>query len=129
MASDDRQNPRGEGAPDSSNGPSLPAVSIPTGGGAIRGIGEKFGANPVVGQRVEDRTTQPGFVVHPYRPRVESSFARIERWTSATGDVRWRSIAHDNVTTWFGTSANSRIADPDDAGRVFAWLIAESYDQ
>src|SRR5215208_6244251 len=27
----------------------LPAISLPKGGGAIRGIGEKFGANPVAG--------------------------------------------------------------------------------
>src|SRR5687768_11812814 len=26
-----------------------PAISLPSGGGAIRGIGEKFGANPVTG--------------------------------------------------------------------------------
>src|SRR5215471_865326 len=26
-----------------------PAISLPKGGGAIRGIGEKFGANPVTG--------------------------------------------------------------------------------
>jgi virulence plasmid B protein len=30
-------------------GPSLPTLSLPKGGGAIRGIGEKFGANPVTG--------------------------------------------------------------------------------
>src|SRR5919109_1187517 len=28
---------------------SIPAISLPKGGGAIRGIGEKFGANPVTG--------------------------------------------------------------------------------
>src|SRR4051794_35152215 len=34
----------------SNNGQSnLPSISIPKGGGAIRGIGEKFGANPVTG--------------------------------------------------------------------------------
>ena len=27
----------------------MPAISLPKGGGAIRGIGEKFGANPVTG--------------------------------------------------------------------------------
>src|SRR6476660_889162 len=33
-----------------SNGQSsLPAISLPKGGGGIRGIGEKFGANPVTG--------------------------------------------------------------------------------
>src|SRR6476661_1967727 len=31
------------------NGPSLPSISLPKGGGAIRGIGEKFAANPVSG--------------------------------------------------------------------------------
>ena len=28
---------------------SVPSISLPKGGGAIRGIGEKFGANPVTG--------------------------------------------------------------------------------
>src|SRR5881392_4033939 len=28
---------------------SAPSISLPKGGGAIRGIGEKFGANPVTG--------------------------------------------------------------------------------
>ena len=31
------------------NGPSMPAISLPKGGGAIRGIGEKFASNPVTG--------------------------------------------------------------------------------
>src|ERR1700687_1336540 len=31
------------------DGFSPPALSLPKGGGAIRGIGEKFGANPVTG--------------------------------------------------------------------------------
>ena len=31
------------------NGFSLPSISLPKGGGAIRGIGEKFRANPVTG--------------------------------------------------------------------------------
>src|SRR2546425_6107432 len=32
-----------------SGSPSVPALTVPKGGGAIRGIGEKFGANPVTG--------------------------------------------------------------------------------
>ena len=35
-------------SPSDSRG-SLPSISLPKGGGAIRGIGEKFGANPVTG--------------------------------------------------------------------------------
>ena len=33
----------------SSGPPAVPTVSLPKGGGAIRGIGEKFAANPVSG--------------------------------------------------------------------------------
>ena len=40
----------------------------------------------------------------------------------------WRSISRDNVTTWCGKSAESRIVDPADPSRIFSWLICESYD-
>ena len=33
----------------SNNGFTIPSISLPKGGGAIRGIGEKFAANPVTG--------------------------------------------------------------------------------
>jgi hypothetical protein len=141
---------------------SPPVISLPKGGGAIRGLGEKFAANPVTGtgsmriplaassgragfgpqlalsydsasgngpfgfgwnlsipaitrktekglplyrdseesdvyllsgaedlvpvllpdgERFVDENTQPGYIVHRYRPRNEGLFARIERWT------------------------------------------------
>ena len=43
-------------------------------------------------------------------------FARIERWTQPDrpSDTFWRSISRDNVTTLYGRTANSRIADPAD---------------
>ncbi len=201
-----------DGRPWSSVAP--PTVSLPKGGGAIRGIGEKFGANPVTGtgglsvplavspgrsgfgpslaleydsgagngpfgfgwslalpsvtrktdkglpryfaepddvfvlsgsedlvpvldevrgtwRPVELQQSQGNreYVVRRYRPRIEGLFARIERWTDlASGETHWRSTTSDNVTSNYGTTAESRIADPDDAGRVFSWLICESYD-
>jgi hypothetical protein len=67
--------------------------------------------------------------VQRYRPRIEGLFARIERWIdAASGDTHWRSITPDNVSTLYGKSAESRIADPQDPARVFSWLICESYD-
>lgn len=65
-----------------------------------------------------------------YRPRIEGLFARIERWTNTTdgADVLWRSISKDNITTWYGKTAESRVADPADATHIFSWLICESYD-
>lgn len=191
---------------------SPPTISLPKGGGAIRGIGEKFEANaatgtgslavplglspgrsgfgpqldltydsgagngpfgfgwqlplpsikrktdkglpryqdasesdvfvlsgaedlvPVLGAdgRVEDRTIAVGrdvFAVRRYRPRVEGSFARIERWTRhRDGDAHWRSYSRDNVLTLYGLDDGSRISDPDDPSRVFAWLICERRD-
>jgi RHS repeat-associated protein len=196
---------------------SLPVLNLPKGGGAIRGIGEKFAANPVTGtgtmtipvhaspgrsgfgpeleltynsgtgngsfgfgwsmslpsvtrktdkglpqyqddqesdifilSGAEDlmpalvyaagqwtRDVTPSrplygnqYAVHRYRPRVDSLFARIERWVNLEDpqDTFWRSITRDNITSWYGKTAASRIADPADAARVFSWLICESYD-
>src|SRR3984957_20342973 len=71
----------------------------------------------------------PAYAIRRYRPRCESAFARIERWQqSATGDVHWRTVTKDNVTSLYGLSAASRICDPADPARVFSWLIDLSYD-
>jgi RHS repeat-associated protein len=68
--------------------------------------------------------------IHRYRPRIEGLFARIERWVNETDprDTFWRSISRDNVTTWYGRTPESRIADAADPSHVFTWLICESYD-
>jgi hypothetical protein len=188
-----------------------PSIALPKGGGAIRGMGEKFAANPVTGTgsmsvpiatspgrsgfgpqlalsydsgagngpfgfgwnlslpaitrktdkglpqyqdaeesdvfilsgaedlvpvlrpdgtRFEDATTAPGYVIHRYRPRIEGLFARIERWTHIADptDVHWRSLSKDNLLTIYGQDEHSRIADPEDAGRIFSWLICETRD-
>lgn len=205
---------------------SPPAISIPKGGGAIPGIGEKFGTNPVTGtgsmtlpiaatspgrsgfgpqlslsydsgsgngpfgfgwslslpqitrktdkglpkyqdaedsdvfilsgaedlvpmfqkdqdgkwvfddngNHVFDEFDRDGYKVRRYRPRIEGLFARIERWTNLqTGEIHWRSISRDNVTTLYGKDNESRIFDPADAepdhpSRIFSWLICQSYD-
>lgn len=187
-----------------------PTVSLPKGGGAITGIGEKFAANPVTGtgsitvplptspgrsgfgpqlslaydsgagngpfgfgwslslptitrktdkglpqyrdaeesdifilsgaedlvpvlqpngKRFKDSTPAPGYTIQRYRPRIEGLFSRIERWTNATtGEIHWRSISRDNITTLYGLTAESRVSDPDDPKRVFSWLICQTYD-
>ncbi len=183
----------------------LPAISLPKGGGAIKGIGEKFSSNPVTGTgsltvpimtspgrsgfgpqlsltydsgsgngvfgigwslglpqitrktdkglpRYDDANESDVFIlsgsedlvpifkkdsesiwscdaegkhvlqeddriiegvtyrIRRYRPRTEGLFARIERWTNTnTGEVHWRSISKDNITTFYGRTADSRI--------------------
>ncbi len=193
-----------------------PSISLPKGGGAIRGIGEKFAANPVTGtgsmtvpiatspgrsgfgpqlslsydsgsgngpfgfgwslalpaitrktdkglpqyrdaeesdvfilsgaedlvpvliadeqgNLVHDEKLRDGYTVKRYRPRIEGLFARIERWTNPKGEIHWRSISKDNITTLYGKDNGSRIFDPTDRdiehpNRIFSWLICESYD-
>ncbi|KAF5437174.1 hypothetical protein C5S35_05330 [Candidatus Methanophagaceae archaeon] len=214
-AQDITQNPGNEAANEAAAAQSgiSSSISLPKGGGAIRGIGEKFAANPVTGtgslnvpiattpgrsgfgtqlslsydsgagngpfgfgwslslpsvtrktdkglpmyQDAEESdvfilsgaedlvpvlVNQDGewqrdpfdseddvYTIQRYRPRIEGLFARIERWTDKqNGDIHWRSITKDNITTIYGKTGNSRIADPTDESRVFNWQICESYD-
>jgi RHS repeat-associated protein len=71
--------------------------------------------------------------IQRYRPRIEESFTRIERWTRCSdGDVHWRTISQDNVTTIFGMDDNSRIFNPNEVSggqrQIFSWLVCSSYD-
>src|SRR5438034_5406667 len=64
------------------------------------------------GKRFKDDTTAPGYIIHRYRPRIEGLFAHIERWTDKTnGEIHWRSISRDNITTLYGKNNDSRIFD------------------
>lgn len=215
MRSEEAQRSSSDKSQSSISDSSAPTIQLPKGGGAIRGMGEKFAANPVTGtgsmtvpiptspgragfgpqlslaydsgsgngpfgfgwslslpsmarktdkglpqyddagesdvyvlsgaedlvpvleadgSRAKDEVSAPGFTIHRYRPRVEGLFARIERWTHrATGEIHWRSITRENVTTLYGRDNNSRIFDPADPDpthptRIFTWLICASYD-
>jgi len=203
--------------PDSEQDTAAPSISLPKGGGAIRGMGEKFAANPVTGtgsttvllatspgrsgfgpqlslsydsgsgngpfgfgwslslpsitrktdkglpqyrdaedsdifilsgaedlvpvlekkngkwqRQVLPQRTVGGkkYNIQRYRPRIEGLFARIERWSNVNdpADVHWRSISKDNILTFYGKDVNSRIVDPEDARRIFSWLICETRD-
>ncbi len=81
---------------------------------------------PVISTRTVGSSS---YVVRGYRPRVEGAFARIERWEEeVSGDVHWRTISRENVTSLYGQDATSRIADPEDPSRVFSWLLDLSFD-
>ena len=81
------------------------------------------------GQLLYDEEPRNGYRVKAYRSRIEGLFARIERWTRLIdGDTHWRSISKDNILTVYGSSPESRIADPVNPGHVFSWLICQSYD-
>ena len=64
-----------------------------------------------------------------YRPRTEGLFAKIDKWVRhSDNDIHWRATTKDNITSVYGDSPQSRIADPDNPGRVFQWLIQRSFD-
>ena len=193
-----------------------PAINLPKGGGAIRGIGEKFSVNPVTGTgslavpiftspgrsdfapklslsydsgsgngpfafgwhlsipsiarktdkglpRYDDARESDVFIlssaedlmpvlaqdgnqwrpisvpditvngqtyaIKRYRPRNEGLFARIERWQRRSdGDMHWRAVTKDNVTSIYGQDPNCRIADPRDPSRVFRWPLETTFD-
>ena len=69
------------------------------------------------------------YAIKRYRPRIEGLFARIERWQrQSDGDMHWRAVTKDNVTSIYGQNPNCRIADPADASRVFKWLLETTFD-
>jgi RHS repeat-associated protein len=71
----------------------------------------------------------PAWDVVGFRPRRESSFSRIEQWTSRLdGTSHWRVLTSDNTACLYGVTADARIADPDHAERIFQWLPQELTD-
>nr|BFF26181.1 hypothetical protein GCM10025732_41460 [Glycomyces mayteni] len=68
--------------------------------------------------------------VQRYRPRIDDGLTRIERWSAVAdrADVKWRTLSGDNQTSWFGEGPESRIADPADPARIFAWLLSFGHD-
>jgi RHS repeat-associated protein len=86
----------------------------------LDGGGKRVRRSETVGPRT--------FVVDRYVPRTEGLYARIERWTDDLGATHWRTLSTENVTTFFGRSSESRVADPADETHVASWLISDSYD-
>ena len=69
--------------------------------------------------------------VRRFRPRTDDTRTRIERCVPAAGGVPfWRSTDASNVTSTFGRTADSRIADPADPSglRVSEWLLDQVSD-
>jgi RHS repeat-associated protein len=81
------------------------------------------------GNWIRQTITRDGYTVHPYRPRIEGLFSRIERWTRISdGDTYWRSISRDNIVTFYGKDTQSRVVDAANPTKIFTWLICESRD-
>lgn len=67
-----------------------------------------------------------------YRPRTEGLFARIAHHRDANQDY-WQVDSKDGLTSVYGTPATvgrdpAALADPEHAGRVFAWKLSQTRD-
>jgi len=92
-------------------------------------LNQTSGATPKIVYSIREADGKT-YEIRRYKPRVEGSFSRIERWTNTQdrADVFWRSITKDNILSLYGKDTNSRIADPSDPARIFSWLICEIRD-
>ena len=71
-----------------------------------------------------------GWRIEYFRPRVERTYERIERWVRIADDrAHWVVRGRDGVVSVYGRrdDGSSRIADPGDATRTFRWLLEAQY--
>jgi RHS repeat-associated protein len=83
---------------------------------------------PLDGQVRAERAGAHAYTVTSYAPRLQEAFDVIERWTDETGAVFWRTVDAANVTSIYGRTPLSRIADPHAPHRVAGWLLDVSFD-
>ncbi len=79
---------------------------------------------------IDEKDSSDGnYIIRFYYPRIEGLFSHIERWYSKdSSEIRWRVISKENVTTLFGWTPDSRIADPNDSTRIYEWLPEFAFD-
>ncbi len=80
-----------------------------------------FSATETIQQNGEQVT------VDTYLERFQVSFSLIQRFSTAS-NVYWKVTTNDNTCTVYGDTAASRIADPQDSSRIFAWQAAWQND-
>ncbi len=64
-----------------------------------------------------------------YRPRIEGSFSKIERWLDPeTNIIWWRTVSTANVTTVYGFNEQACVYQPNNRAKTFRWMIDFVYD-
>ena len=64
-----------------------------------------------------------------YRPRIEGSFTKIERWRhEPSNTIWWRTVSNTNVTSVYGLNDQACVFAPDNRAKTFRWLLEFSYD-
>ena len=84
---------------------------------------------------LDDKTGQPiispplgDYTITRFRPRTEGSFSRIEKWVQTNGDIHWRIITKENITSVYGKTSDARLFDLNNSNHIFEWLLEETFD-
>ena len=79
---------------------------------------------------IDEKNSGDGlYTIRRYIPRIESAFSLIERWTDKnTSRIKWRVVSQANLTTLYGWTENSCIADPENDLRIYEWLPEFTFD-
>ncbi|HEY9257966.1 SpvB/TcaC N-terminal domain-containing protein [Chitinophaga sp.] len=69
------------------------------------------------------------YTVTTYLTNPNINFSLIQKWEDPSTRLSfWKTITTANVTSIYGNSDLSRVANPDDSTQIFEWLIDNSYD-
>ncbi len=69
------------------------------------------------------------YFITRFRPRTEGLFTKIELWRrKENGDLHWQLTSKENVVSILGKNPNYRIVDPEQANKIFTWLLEEQRD-
>lgn len=70
---------------------------------------------------------EDGHTVTLYFPRKEEEYAQIEYWKKEESSF-WRVTDRENRTSLYGSDPSARLADPEQPGKIFSWLLCETID-
>ena len=63
-----------------------------------------------------------------YRAKIEGGFTRVEKLTATDGKPYFMATDKTGKKFYFGQAANTRVADPADANRIFRWCLDRAED-
>lgn len=58
-----------------------------------------------------------------FRAKIEGSFTRVKKLTAADGKPYFEATDKSGKKHYFGQTAQTRVADPSDANRIFRWCL------
>ena len=58
-----------------------------------------------------------------YQAKIEGGFTKVEKLTASDGKPYFKATDKTGTVFYFGQAANTRVADPSDATKIFRWCL------